>query len=177
MSRKIIASLGSAAVVVAAAGAYVAADAMSASATVRPAATCKASTPNQGTLTGTGLFKESVTSLSNPITEVPASGGGAGAGSVGLGPVTITTAVDANTSKFLSTLAAGRALPTVTVTLGCNGVTEYTYVFSDGLVDGVTTSWHGGAQSATILLKYGKISETPRGGTTFCWDALTNSAC
>jgi type VI protein secretion system component Hcp len=183
MSRKVMATVGSAAVVVGVAGAYVAADAMSATASVRPSATatCKPSKPNLGTLTAAGVIsKETVTSLSNPISNavnIGSSGTGSGAGKPTIGPVTITTGADPNTPKFLTSLATGRRLSTVTVTLGCDGVTEYTYTFTTAEVVGVTTSWQGGAQTATIQLAYGKVSETPKGGATFCWNAETNSSC
>jgi hypothetical protein len=170
--------MGLTAAVAIAAGGYVVADTVSAAATVRPTATCKASVLDHGTMTVSGLVtREPISSVSNPMVSTPPSTSGGGLVKTTLGPATVTASVDANTAKLLKQEVTGK-LATITITLSnCRGVTEYTYTLTDAAIVGMTTSWRGAAQTESITISYAKLAETARGGTTFCFDSATQSTC
>jgi type VI secretion system secreted protein Hcp len=103
-----------------------------------------------------------------------ASGSGGGAGKATLSDIQVIRTPDSLSPSLFRFGVLGQHLPTVRVTVFGSGKTapDAVYVLSDATVDRLANS----DDVEELSFGFRKI-EVAAGGTTFCFDVATNSAC
>ncbi len=100
-------------------------------------------------------------------------GGGGGVGKANFQDVSISRTPDAQSAKFLESVAKGTVLTSVTITKG-----SMQLVLTNVFITSYATGGADGDKSTeAISMSARRFSYTADGGVPFCFDVQTNSAC